>query len=71
MISTERYINNAFLSQAILICNHCGSYIPKNNEIFQACHCANILVLDGKIQPEVKLITDCKMCSLLAFESNS
>ena len=71
MKNITKYAKNTSLDHVVLVCNHCGNYILKNDEVFQLCHCMNILVLGGMIQPDIQLITDCKMCSLLAIESSS
>ena len=58
-------------SNSVLICEVCGTYSVLTSTKFQACKCNSILILNGLIQSNTKVINDCKMCSLIAYESGS
>ncbi|MHA2337075.1 MAG: hypothetical protein ACXACX_07220 [Candidatus Hodarchaeales archaeon] len=55
----------------VLVCEFCGAYNLQRSDKFQICNCNSILILEGQIQPNTQIITNCKMCSLLAVESGS
>jgi hypothetical protein len=55
----------------VLVCEFCGAYNLQSSDKFQICNCNSILILEGQIQPNTQIITNCKMCTLFAVESGS